>query len=97
MHLRSAKTGYGVLRGRALNSMEVIHWRILAFLGAQLQIPVPRVASLRALYRRRPTLHEHQQLARTELGFRNLFEPVRRQLVAHCGRRVVPPPMPTNC
>lgn len=78
--------GYLRMSGRVLNSTEVIHWRILAFLGAQLQITVPRVASLRALYRRRPTLHEHQHLAKAQLGFRNLTEPVRRQLVAHLRR-----------
>jgi hypothetical protein len=43
-----------------LNSTEAIYWRILAFLGAQLQITAPRVASLRSFYRRRPALHEHQ-------------------------------------
>ena len=71
------------MSGRLLNSTDVIHWRILAFLGAQLQIPTPRVASLRALYPRRPTLHEHQQLAKALLGFKKMIEPVRRQLVAH--------------
>jgi hypothetical protein len=71
------------MSGRVLNSTEEIHWRVLAFLGAQLQITAPRVASLRACYRRRPTLNEHQQLAKAQLGFKNLTEPVRRQLVAH--------------
>ena len=75
--------GFLRMSGRVLNSTDVIHWRILAFLGAQLQIPAPRVSSLRALYPRRPTLHDHQQLAKAQLGFKNLVEPVRRQLVAH--------------
>ena len=51
--------GFLRMSGRVLNSTDVIHWRILAFLGAQLEIPAPRVTSLRALYPRRPTLHEH--------------------------------------
>ena len=75
--------GFLRMSGRVLNSTDVIHWRILAFLGAQLQIPAPRVASLRALYLRRPTLHEHQQLAKAQLGFKKLLEPAQRQLVAH--------------
>ena len=75
--------GFLRMSGRVLNSTDVIHWRILAFLGAQLQIPVPRVASLRALYPRHSTLHEHQQLAKALLGFKKLIEPARRQLVAH--------------
>lgn len=66
------------MSGFQLTSTEVIHWRILAFLGEQLQIPAPRIASLRALYRRRPTLHEHQRLAKAQLGFRKHTEPVRR-------------------
>lgn len=75
--------GFLRMSGRVLNSTDVIHWRILAFLGAQLQIRTPRVASLRALYPRRPTLHEHQQLAKAQLGFKNLIDPAQRQLVAH--------------
>jgi len=76
---------HGFLRmsGCVLNSTDVIHWRILAFLGAQLQIRAPRVTSLRALYPRRPTLHEHQQLAKAQLGFKNLIEPAQRILVGH--------------
>ncbi|MBK7236340.1 MAG: Tn3 family transposase [Sterolibacteriaceae bacterium] len=75
--------GFLRMSGRVLNSTELIHWRILAFLGAQLQIPAPRVASLRALYPRRWTLHEHQRLAKAQLGFRSLIEPAQRQLVGH--------------
>lgn len=75
--------GFLRMSGCVLNSTDVIHWRILAFLGAQLQIRAPRVTSLRALYPRRPTLHEHQQLAKAQLGFKNLIEPAQRQLVGH--------------
>ncbi len=75
--------GFLRMSGCVLNSTDVIHWRILAFLGAQLQIRAPRVASLRALYPRRVTLHEHQQLAKAQLGFKNLIEPAQRQLVGH--------------
>jgi len=75
--------GFLRMSGRQLNSTDVIHWRILAFLGDQLQIVAPRVASLRALYPRRPTLYEHQRLAKAQLGVKKLTEPVRRQLVGH--------------
>ena len=66
--------GFLRMSGRVLNSTDVIHWRILAFLGAQLQIPARRVVSLRALYARQPTLYEHQQLTKAPLGFRKLIE-----------------------
>lgn len=75
--------GFLRMSGRVPNSTDLIHWRILAFLGAQLQISAPRVASLRALYPRHPTLHEHQQRAKALLGFKKLIEPARRQLVAN--------------
>lgn len=75
--------GFLRMSGRVLNSTDVIHWRILAFLGAQLEIPAPRVTSLRALYPRRPTLHEHQRLAKAQLDFKNLIEPAQRQMIAH--------------
>ncbi len=75
--------GFLRMSGRQLNSTDVIHWRILSFLGVQLNVSAPRVASLRALYPRRPTLHEHQRLAKALLGFRKMTEPVRRQLVGH--------------
>ncbi len=75
--------GFLRMSGQALNSSDLIHWRILAFIGAQLGIKTPMVASLRALYPRQPTLHEHQRLARGLLGFRSLNEPARRQLVAY--------------
>jgi hypothetical protein len=52
-------------------------WR---HLGTQFAIAAPDLASLRALYRRAPTLIEHQQLACEVLGFRWLSEPQRRAL-----------------
>jgi electron transfer flavoprotein alpha/beta subunit len=45
--------GFLRMRRRVLYSTDVIHWRIPALLGAQLQIRAPRIASLRALYPRR--------------------------------------------
>ena len=37
--------GFLRMSGRVLNSSDIIHWRILAFLGAQLEIPTPPPAS----------------------------------------------------
>ena len=51
------RIGFLRMSGRVLNSTEVIDLRILAFLGAQLEIVALRVASLGSLYSRRPTLH----------------------------------------
>jgi hypothetical protein len=67
------------MSGHVLNATNVIHWRILAFRGAQLHIPAPRVASLRALYPRHPALYEHQQQAKALLGFRKLIEPAHQR------------------
>ena len=53
------------------------------FLGHQLNLPVPQLTSLRALYTRPATLNEHQNLARRQLGFRDLTTYAERGLVAH--------------
>lgn len=62
--------GFLRMAGCALNDTHALPKRLLAFLGAQLNINVPRVTSLRALYPRRRTLHEHQQVAQAILGVR---------------------------
>ena len=51
----------GLLRmtGRTLNSFQMIPVAVLEHLGVQLGLTAPRLASIRALYRRQRTLFEH--------------------------------------
>jgi Domain of unknown function (DUF4158) len=60
--------GFLKMTGGALNSVEIIPPGVLEHLGRQLGCAPPRIASIRALYRRRRTLFDHQAaaLGRTE-------------------------------
>ena len=80
--------GFLRMAGCALNGTDALPKRLLAFIGAQLNIKVPRVTSLRALYPRRRTLHEHQQLAQAVLGIRAQPPQAQSHLVAHMRQRV---------
>lgn len=75
--------GFLRMAGCALNDTHALPKRLLAFLGAQLNIKVPRVTSVRALYPRRRTLHEHQQVAQALLGVRALPPQAKSHLIAH--------------
>jgi hypothetical protein len=74
----------GVLRlsGRSLNAVRIIPASLWAHLGKELGVRPPELASLKALYGRRSTLFEHQQLAQETLGFRCMTDHQRRALVA---------------
>ncbi len=72
--------GFIKMSGRALAAFDMVPRLFLAHLGQELEIPVPRLTSLRALYRHRRTLYEHQRWAADVLGFRNLIERQRRVL-----------------
>jgi hypothetical protein len=72
--------GFLRLTGAPLNSFEIIPPRILAHLGNELGLPAPRLASIRALYRRRRTLFEHQAAAKEVLELLNLTEHAERAL-----------------
>lgn len=75
--------GFLRMSGRVLNSTTALPAAALRLIGEQLGIRVPRLTSLRALYGRKPTLHEHQNLAKQALGFRALGEHAKRMLIAH--------------
>ena len=64
--------GFLRLTGTALNSFEIIPGQVLAHLGIVLDIEVPQLTSIRALYRRRRTLFEHQDAAKRALGLRDV-------------------------
>jgi Domain of unknown function (DUF4158) len=72
--------GFLRLTGALLNSVEMIPPPILAHLGTELGIAPPRLASIRALYRRRRTLFEHQAAAKQALGLNDLTEHGERAL-----------------
>jgi TnpA family transposase len=72
--------GFLRLTGASLNSVEMIPPQVLAHIGAELGIAPPRLASIRALYRRRRTLFEHHDAAKQALGVRDLTEHGERAL-----------------
>lgn len=81
--------GYMRMTGVALNSVEMIPPAVLAHVAGQLGQTPPQLTSIRALYRRRRTLHDHQEMARSVLGLRVLSEHGRRKLKTHL-RKIVP-------
>jgi len=75
------------MTGGTLNSVELIPPAILDHLGRQLDCVPPRIASLRAFYRRRRrTLFEHHASALRLLGRTELIPHAERGLVAYLRR-----------
>ena len=54
--------------GRTFDAYEIVPRVLLAHLGRQLELDAPNIATLRAFYRRRDTLNQHQQWAMESLG-----------------------------
>jgi hypothetical protein len=79
---------YMRMTGLALNSVEMIPPAVLTHVAGQLGQTPPRLTSIRALYRRRRTLHDHQEVARSALGLRVLSERGQRKLKSHL-RKIV--------
>ena len=73
--------GFLRMSGRLLEAVRIVPPLLWKHLGARFNVAAPDLASLRAMYRRAPTLIEHQQLACETLGFRWLSEHHRRCLV----------------
>jgi TnpA family transposase len=81
--------GFLKMTGRLLNSVELVPPAVLAHLGQAIGCAPPRIASIRAFYRRRRTLFEHQKAARAllrrceapEHGLRGLTGFLRREAV----------------
>jgi TnpA family transposase len=80
--------GFVKMTGAPLNSVQLIPGAVLDHLGLQLESDegTPRIASIRALYRRRRTLFDHQQAALKVLGFRYLHEQAEPGLIASLRR-----------
>ncbi len=66
--------------------MEIVPPAVLEHLGRQIGIPPPRVASIRAFYRRRRTLFDHQESSRKALGRGPLNDHAERGLTAYLRR-----------
>src|SRR5271155_5453741 len=78
--------GFLKMTGGRLNSVEIIPTGVLEHLGLQLGCAPPRIASIRALYRRRRTLFDHQAAALHTLGRTEPSEHAERGLVAYLRR-----------
>ena len=79
--------GFLKMTGRTLNSVELIPPQILDHLGRQVDCVAPRIASIRAFYRRRRrTLFEHHTTALRLLGRSELIPHAERGLVAYLRR-----------
>src|ERR1700751_3885722 len=63
--------GFLRMSGRLLEAVRIVPPLLWKHLGARFNVAAPDLASLRAMYRRAPTLIEHQQLACETLGFRS--------------------------
>lgn len=81
--------GFLRMTGRTLNSCQMLPAAVLEHLGTQLHLTPPLLASIRALYRRRRTLFDHQHVAMDALGFRDFTEHAKRALTAHLRRAAV--------
>jgi len=73
--------GFLRMSGRLLKAVRVVPPALWHHLGRQFGVAAPDLASLRAMYRRAPTLIEHQQLACEALHFRWFSEHQRRALL----------------
>jgi TnpA family transposase len=78
--------GFLRMTGRTVNSFQILPIAVLKHLGVQLRLAPPRLASIRALYRRQRTLFDHQRIAMKVLGFRHLTDHAERGLTAHLRR-----------
>jgi Domain of unknown function (DUF4158) len=78
--------GFLKMTGGTLNSVEIIPAAVLDHLGHQLACPPPRIASIRAFYRRRRTLFDHQAAALKVLDRGELSPHAERGLVAYLRR-----------
>lgn len=81
--------GFLKMTGRLLNSVELVPPAVLAHLGQVVGCEPPRIASIRAFYRRRRTLFDHQSAARRLLGRREVSEHALRGLTGFLRREAV--------
>jgi hypothetical protein len=73
--------GFLRISGRLLDAVRMVPPLLWRHLGELFGVAAPDLASLRAMYRRAPTLIEHQQIACDALGFQWLTAHHQRALV----------------
>jgi hypothetical protein len=81
--------GFLKMTGRSLNSVELVPPDVLLHLGRVIECEPPRIASIRAFYRRRRTLFEHQAAARALLRRSEVSEHGLRGLTAFLRREAI--------
>ena len=79
--------GFLRMTGRPLAQLDRLPAKILAFAAEHAGMVAPQIATLRAIYRRRPTLFEHQRIAAKTLGFSAIDEHRLRGLTAYMRRQ----------
>lgn len=81
--------GFLKLTGRLLNSVEIVPSAILTHVSVVVGCFAPQIASIRALYRRRRTLYDHQVDARNLLGRSEISNHATRGLTAYLRREAI--------
>jgi hypothetical protein len=79
--------GIAGMTGTTLRSLEYVPASVLRHLGRQFRQSAPEIATLRALYRRRPTRVEHQRWAIKQCGLREFDADSEQKLTAHLRAR----------
>ncbi len=79
--------GFVGMTGTTLNSLEYVPAAVLRHLGRQFRQPVPDIATLRTLYRRRRTRFAHQQWAIEQRGLRDFDPAAERHVRQHLHSR----------
>ena len=72
--------GFLRMSGRHLPALKRVPSSVLAYAAGEVGAAAPQLATLRAIYRRRMTLFEHQRLAASATGFRSAGEAQLRML-----------------
>lgn len=79
--------GFLGMTGTTLRSLEYVPAAVLRHLGRQFRQPVPDIATLRTLYRRRPTRFAHQRWAIKQWGLREFDPAIEQRLTEHVRSR----------
>jgi Domain of unknown function (DUF4158) len=79
--------GFVGMTGTTLRSLEYLPAAVLRHLGPQFRQPVPDIATLRMLYRRRRTRFAHQRWAVQQWGLRKFDPAIEQRLTEHLHSR----------
>ena len=79
--------GFLRMTGRSLSAVDLIPAQVLACAARHAGIPAPQIATLRAIYRRRMTLFNHQKTAASALGLKPYGDQASRHITAFLRRQ----------